>query len=94
MEYEPNKRIWKSYVFHADKCFFVSTIERTYETYAGPSRGQETLVWAYDWDKSERLGGILYQGGHVCDHQAACRCLINWGEIPDEDDERWKRFQG
>ena len=94
MEYKPDKPIWKSYVFHNNKCFFVSTIERDYETFAGISRGQETLVWEYDWDKRERLGiKILYQGGHICDHQAVCRCLINWGEIPDEEDERWKRFR-
>ena len=94
MEYKLYKPIWKSYVFHNNKCFFVSTIERDYETFAGILRGQETFVWKYDWDKRVRLGiEILHQGGRICDHQAVCRCLINWGEIPDEEDERWKRFR-
>ena len=94
MDYTPGAPVWKSYIFFRDKCFFVSTIERDYDTYAGRSRGQETLVWAYDWEKRERVGDrILYQGGHICDHQAACRCLINWGEIPDEEDDRWQRFR-
>lgn len=92
MNYTPDKPIWKSYVFFENKCFFVSTIERDYETIEGTTRGQETLVWAYDWEKRERIGEILYHGGHIVDHQATCRCLINWGEIPDEEDERWERF--
>ena len=53
MEYIPEKLIWKSYVWHDGKCYFVSTIERTYDTYAGSTRGQETLVWEYDWEKSK-----------------------------------------
>lgn len=89
---EPDARIWKSYVWHKGKCFFVSTIERDYHTAAGTIRGEETMVWTYDWEKHERGDKIIYHGGHICDHQAACRCLINYGEIPDEEDERWKRF--
>lgn len=85
-------RIWKSYVWHENKCWFVSTIERDYETYEGIHRGQETIAWEYDWETSKR-GKMVGQGGHICDHQAICRCLINWGEIPDEDDERWERFR-
>jgi len=88
---EPDNRVWKSYVWHEGKCYFVSTIERDYDAGEYISRGQETLVWDYDWDKAER-GEMIGQGGHICDHQAICRCLINWGEIPDEDDERYQRF--
>jgi hypothetical protein len=90
---EPDKRIWKSYVWHEDKCFFVSTIQRTYETWGGYSRGQETITWEYDY-KNHKRGKLIHQAGHVCDHQAVCRCLINWGEIPNEDDERWERMGG
>ena len=92
MEIEKDNRIWKSYVWHEEKCFFVSTIEREYDTYEGTMRGQETLAWIYDWEKSER-GELIRQAGHICDHQAICRCLINYGEIPDEDDERYLRFR-
>ena len=91
MEHIHNKPIWKSYVWHDGNCYFVSTIERTYDTYEGSMRGQETIVWAYDWDKGER-GKMLHQAGHVGDHQQICRCLIAEGLIPDENDERTTRF--
>lgn len=91
MERIPDKPIWKSYVWHIDKCFFVSTIERAYDTCAGATRGQETIVWAYDWDKCER-GEMLHQAGHVGDHQQICLCLIAEGLIPDENDKRTARF--
>ena len=90
-EERPIVPVWKSYVWHKGKCFFVSTIERTYDTYAGSSRGQETLVWEYDWEKREH-GKMLHQAGNVDDHQQICRCLIAEGLFPDEDDERTKRF--
>ncbi len=81
-----NKPIWKSYVRHDDKCYFVSTIERTYDTYTGrTTRGQETLVWEYDWDKGER-GEMLHQAGRIGDHQEICRSLINEGDMPPEED--------
>jgi hypothetical protein len=87
----PNVAVWKSYVWHKDRCFFVSTIERTYDAYAGSMRGHETLVWAHDWKKAER-GEMLHQAGGVNDHQQICRCLIAEGLFPDEDDDRTKRF--
>jgi hypothetical protein len=90
---ERNKRIWKSYVWHGDKCYFVSTIERTFDTCGGSRRGQETLVWDYDWDKSER-GDLVHQGRGVCDHERICRCIIAEGIMPDEDDPRTARFFG
>ena len=87
----PSKPIWISYVFHNDKCFFVSTIERTFDTCEGSVRGQETLVWEYDRDKRER-GALLHHAGHVVDHQQICRCLIAEGLFPDENDEKTARF--
>jgi hypothetical protein len=91
MDNELNKRIWKSYVWHGEKCFLVSTIERTYDTCEGSSRGCETLVWEYDWEKHER-GRLVHQGGGVVDHQRVCRCVIAEGEIPDEDNPKHARF--
>lgn len=87
-----DNRIWKSFVWHDGKCFFVSTLSRDFDTYVGTVRGEETLTWEYDWDKSER-GELIGQSGGICDHQAICRCLINFGEIPDDDDERYLRFR-
>lgn len=83
-----NKSIWKSYVWFENKCFFVSTIERTFDGYQGSMRGQETLTWDYDWEKAER-GKLIHQSGNICDHQAVCRCLIAYGFIPEEEDQRW-----
>lgn len=91
MNEQPDNRVWKSYVWHKADCYFVSTIERDYHTFCGPSRGQETIVWRYDYAKSER-GEMIHQAGNIRDHAAICRCLILWGEIPDEDDERYQRF--
>ena len=88
---EADNRVWKSYVWHDEKCFFVSTIERDYDTYEGTMRGQETLVWEYDWETNKR-GELLHQAGGVGDHQQICRCLIAEGLFPNEDDERTKRF--
>ena len=75
-----NIPIWKSYVWYNDKCFFVSTIERTYDTYEGESRGNETLVWKYDWDKRER-GEWLGQGDN---HIDTCTTLIKTGLLHED----------
>lgn len=91
MTYQPDKPIWKSYVWHNGKCYFVSTIERTYDTAAGSMRGLETIVWKYDWEKAER-GSMIHQSGGVIDHQQICRCLVAEGMIPDEGNPRTARF--
>jgi hypothetical protein len=90
-DYQPDTPLWKSHVFFKEKCYFVSTIERSYHTYVGASRGLETIVWEYDWDKRER-GRLVYQAGGVADHQAICRCLIAEGVLPDEENESHQRF--
>lgn len=91
MDRQPDKPIWKSYVWHGDKCYFVSTIERNYDTMQGTSRGQETIVWEYDWNNLER-GKMLHQAGNIADHKQICHCLIAEGLIPSEDDPRTSRF--
>ncbi len=83
--------VWKSYVWHGDKCFFVSTIERTFDTYDGEIRGLETLVWEYDWTAGKR-GALVHQAGGIVEHQQICRCLIAEGLFPNEDDPRTLRF--
>jgi hypothetical protein len=83
--------IWNTYVWHEGQCYFVSTIERTYDTFGGTVRGHETIVWEYDWDKLVR-GKMIGQAGGVLDHQRICRCLVAEGLIPDENDDRTARF--
>lgn len=87
-----DEKVWKSYVWHEDKCFFVSTIERDYDTYEGTSRGEETLVWDFDW-KTGKRGKWIFQGAGVLDHQAICRCLLNDGKIPERDSDEFCRFR-
>ena len=53
-------RIIKTYVWHGDKCFFVSTIERESSAMLWPRRYNETIVWSYDWKTAER-GEMLHQ---------------------------------
>jgi hypothetical protein len=87
-----NKAIWQSYVYYGEKCFFVSTVNRVYDTCVGSVRGDETLVWEYNPVTKEQ-GELIYQVEGVPAHQAICRCLINTGEIPDRDSEEFERFK-
>lgn len=59
-----DKRLIKSYVWHGDDCFFVSTIERDSSAAIKPPvpRFAETLVWEYDWDAVKR-GHLVHQRG-------------------------------
>lgn len=87
---QPN--VWKSYVWHDDQCFFVSTIRRVYDSAAcGATIGMETLVWKYDFDAKQR-GELIGHMGGIVDHQRICRCLINDGEMLDDDKPEHKRF--
>jgi hypothetical protein len=84
-----DNKIIKSYVWHKEKCFFLSTIERD-SSALEPMRFNETLVWEYDWDKRER-GKMLYQGedirGFIDQHIDFCRQLFETGEIKEARDE-------
>ena len=62
--YPPDNRIIKTYVWHGDKCFFVSTIERESSAMEGPRRYNETIVWKCEWEKGERE--MLHQYETTC----------------------------
>lgn len=83
-EYRPDIPIWKSYIFYKDKCFFVSTIERTYDTPSGEFRGQETLVWDYDYLAKERKN-LVFQSGNIIEHSKICLSLIRTGKFPKDE---------
>ena len=74
-------KIIQSYVFFGDgRAWFVSTIERDYDTYVGTVRGRETMVW--DWNPATRERGdrIVYQGDEGLDgHLLVCRSLHEYG---------------
>lgn len=91
MNYQSDEPIWKSHVWNGGKCFLVSTIERSYDTFEGETRGTETLVWEYDWENRKR-GNLIHQGDSVDNHQAICRCLIAEGVTPNEDNPKHERF--
>ena len=69
----------KSYVWHGDECFFVSTINRKSSSeYAYEARYNETMVWEYDWDTAAR-GAILNLSddrvGSATEHYRVCELL-------------------
>lgn len=80
----------KSYVWHGEDCFFVSTINRDSSAPYG-TRYAETLVWLFDWERQERLPGLLLQGdssheGGITGHIATCEKLHKYGaDWPEED---------
>ncbi len=58
-----DKRLLKTYVWHGDDCFFVSTIERDSSAAVDPPpRFNETIAWEYDWDMKE-LGDQVGSSG-------------------------------
>ena len=79
----------KTYVWHEDKCFFVSTIERESSAMGNPSRYNETMVWEYNWDASER-GALIHQDeagrGSLRAHQNIVEKLHATGK-PREDED-------
>ena len=89
-DYTPDQRIIKSYVWHGNNCFFVSTIERDSSAMLGPRRFNETIVWAFDWEKNESgelistLGGSR---GSIFTHLQVCQFLHDTGrpEIPEDE---------
>jgi len=84
MEYQPNIPILKTHVYFLDRVFFVSTIERTFDTCVGSVRGKETFAWEVD-PKTLEKGRWLYQGGGLNDHFDVCRQLALMGNIKEKE---------
>lgn len=83
-------RIIKSYVWHGDECFFVSTLERDSSAIEYPHRYNETMVWNYDWHKALRQE-LIHQDedskGSIRTHQRICEQLFFGGLPAIQDDE-------
>lgn len=85
-----NDRVMKSYVWHGEKCFFVSTIERESSAMLCPIRYNETIVWTYDWHKAQRLD-LIHQGEDgarsIHTHISICESLFATGlpETPQQE---------
>lgn len=84
-------RVLKSYVWHGDKCYFVSTIERDSSACTEPParRYNETIVWDYDWTKDARgeLLGMAGDGRGMIDvHLEIIRRIFREGFTPETCD--------
>jgi hypothetical protein len=87
---QPSKKVIQSYIYHKDKCFFVSTIERTSSAQITPTpRFNETIVWMYNSEKNEREEMVYQDGdskGSLSRHQAICLELYETGKVKDDND--------
>ena len=79
-----DKRKLKSYVWHGDSCFFVSTIERDSSAAIIPApRFYETMAWSYDWEAAERGELVAHEGEGTAfeQHYEVCRQLFKTGSF-------------
>jgi hypothetical protein len=83
-----NDRVIKSYVWHGDTCFFVSTIERGSSAVIWQHRYNETIVWAWDWLTGQR-GAMLHidedRCGSIEVHEKICALLYKTGECDGKE---------
>ena len=81
-----NNKVMQSYVWHDDKCFYVSTVNRESSATHGGGTYAETMVWEYDYDSRSR-GDIVGEGefltGSIFTHLAICKRIHETGK-PDE----------
>lgn len=84
-----NKKLMQSYVWHQEKCFFVSTIDR--ESSAVMAYGgtyAETMVWEYDYEKRE-CGDLVGQtegaAGSIQAHLRMCDRLHRTGRCEEDE---------
>ena len=84
-----DKRILKTYVWHGEQCFFVSTIERDSSASGYLDRYNETIVWSYDWASAARDEHFIFQGasvrGSIALHQRVVQYLFDNGTPPPQD---------
>jgi hypothetical protein len=84
-----NRKVAQSYVWHAEKAFFVSTIDRESSAALAPGLVySETFAWEWDPETRER-GDIVGQAegfaGDVTVHLDVVRSLRRTGRMPRED---------
>ena len=84
-----DKRLIKSYVWHGEDCFFVSTIYRGSSAMLGPRRFSETIVWKYDYEKAARGEQIYMDGGlegSIRVHLSICDRIAKTGSPEEAED--------
>jgi len=81
----------QSYVHHEGKCFMVSTITRDSSAILRPERYNETLIWEYDMEKRERVGGPIHADeageGSIRTHQYIVERIFKEGPFWEREDE-------
>lgn len=79
---DDDRRVIKTYVWHGEDCYFVSTINRDSSSMYG-GRFAETLVWHFDWAKNKRLNltGWMMEDCEGCirGHQAMVNRIHSTG---------------
>lgn len=83
-----DESIIKSYVWHGEKCFYVSTVDRDSSAMLGPTRFAETIVWEFDWKTNER-GALIHMDegcrGGIRVHLRVCERIHNTGNPEEEE---------
>jgi hypothetical protein len=82
-------RLIKSYIWHGEQCFFVSTIDRDS---SAPEGGvfSETMIWEFSWEENKRgkrVGEFSGSSGSLTKHILCCQCLHDDGNLKAMRDE-------
>ena len=79
-------KVIQSYVWHGDKCFFVSTINRASSAYMCDGMYTETMAWTFDIS-DETIGDeiVMASGplGSIFQHIEMCKQLHETGTIEE-----------
>lgn len=81
-------RVAKTYVWHGERCFFVSTVER--DPSCEGSRYNETLVWDFDWKNNRRgewIGQFEGPKGSIKRHWLVVESLFKNGDLKALEDK-------
>ncbi len=87
---QPDTPLLKTYLWHGDKCFYVSTYERDSSASADyGARYNETLGWSWDLDRNCRSEIVAHTGDGEAfrQHSAVCEQLYRTGEWRDPRDD-------
>ena len=83
-------RVLKTYVWHGEQCYFVSTIIRDSSAFVSPPpRYAETIAWEFDWSKNVR-GNLLAMDGDgeaFTQHMRMCERIYKTGKAENTEDE-------
>lgn len=78
-----NETVIQTYVWHKDRRYFISTIERDCSAVSVQTRYNETIVW--DWPAGqEKRGALIFidedMAGSIANHVRICNLIYNHGE--------------